>query len=420
MSLFAKIQALATTRTVVAILLSYIAYVLIRSGIQKDVPLKLVLAGPLIVVAVGLALRTRWGQYAAIGALMVILLFSAIQLDLHNITLWKIIKLLCMGWVAWDLWKDPDSLWLGGNQVRISDAEQKEVSNSVPSLVLLRSRPRYLEPAWIASLLSDAWNLNITADKDKEDADGFVAGNTAPFHIFLTRPKLALFILHSMEDSYFDSPQDLAKKVPNRRFAEVITGHQAWLSLDFIPNSNETISEQEAYQWIGKGAAALADEDTQALMAPQHQYFNLWSASLEEQLTGADPLRVFSQEVKAPVVGVPDGDTLEQAIAEARQRWPEFVAALQARKDSSAPFIVKAPFASESGDIEHMWIEVSGVEPEYVHGHLLNEPFHNPKLSKGSQVEVPVKDISDWLYADAAGNAQGNFTQRAVQAAAKV
>lgn len=421
MPFLAKVQALATTRTVIAILLGWISYALIESGIQQDTPVKFALAGVLLVVAVGLFLRTRWGLHAAVASILAIALFLATRIDPHNFSVWSVIHVLVMVWAGLNLWKNPDELWLGESAIPCPMKAEAKVEDSQPmiSLVQLRSRPRYLEPKWIAALLSDAWNLKITEDKDTEGADGFIAGEQGPFHIFLTQPKFAMFILHSMDAPYFDSPQEVGKNVNNLRFSEVITSHSAWLAMDFIRSSNEKVSEQEAYGWIGKAVAAMADDETQALMAPGYQYFNLWSSSLEDQLAGEDPLRAFTQEVRAPVVSVPGGDPIENAIAEARRRWPEFVEAFKVRKPDDTRFIVKAPFTGDDGDVEHMWLEVFGLEPEYVHGHLINEPFHNKKLNKGSQVEVPISEVSDWICPDTDDNLLGNFTNRVVREAEK-
>ena len=130
-------------------------------------------------------------------------------------------------------------------------------------------------------------------------------------------------------------------------------------------------------------------------------------------------MKVFRKEVKAPVIGVENGADIEEAVAEARRRWPEFVASFRARQPGDDRFIVKAPFTSEENRTEHMWIEVFALEPEYVHGHLMNEPFHCKKLKKGAQVEVAVSDVSDWLCPDAEDKLIGNFTNRVIKAAQK-
>jgi uncharacterized protein YegJ (DUF2314 family) len=194
----------------------------------------------------------------------------------------------------------------------------------------------------------------------------------------------------------------------------VILQHQAWLSVDLLDNTSPAVMEQ-AYQFIGKAISALADDATLALLCPQQSYFNLWSEALEEKLCGPDPLNVFKEEVKAPIIGVKGDSGVEEATAEARRRWPEFAEAFQRRDKEGAPFIVKAPFTTGS-ETEHMWLEVFALEPEYVHGHLANDPFYHPTLKKGSQVEVPVNEISDWVFAEN-NEAVGNFTGRIVNQA---
>ncbi|HEY1082708.1 MAG TPA: DUF2314 domain-containing protein, partial [Prosthecobacter sp.] len=394
------------------------AYHYVNAGMRQAIPAKFVVAGILAVIAFGLLLRRRWAIYAAIAAILALALNSVLKLDLNHLSFWDPVRIIAMCVSGWWLWKHPEERWLGGSDTPPPGSEEDDAEKPMISLVLLRSRPRYLEANWLATLLSDVWDIKLSSDKDAPDADGFVAGEHPPFHVFITKPVFGMFVLHNVDQPYFDDPEEAARQVGNLRVVEVISTHQSWLSLDFIRSSNDQLPEQAAYQLIGKAIAALADDETLALMAPGYRYFNFWSSNLEEQLTGPDPLSVFREEVKAPVIGVPDGDSIEQAIAEARRRWPEFVSAFQGRQPDDKRFIVKAPFTSEDGDTEHMWLEVFGLEPEYVHGHLINEPFHNKKLKKGSQVEVPVSEISDWLCPDDQGNAKGNFTANIVSKAA--
>lgn len=418
MSSASKIQAFFTTRTVIALLFGWLAYHYINAAMSQVAPVKFVVAGFLIVIAYSLLLRRRWALYAACAAMFAIALNSALKLDLNHLSLWDPVRIIAMCFSGWWLWKNPDERWLGGSDMPASGGEEDDDEKPMVSLVLLRSRPRYMEAEWLATLLSDAWDIKITSDKDAPDADGFIAGEHPPFHIIITKPILGMFVLHSLDQPYFDDPEEAAREIGNLRVVEVISNHQSWLALDYIRHGNDPLQEQAAYRLIGKAIAALADDETLALMAPGYRYFNFWSSKLEELLAGPDPFSVFREEVKAPVIGVPDGDSIEQAIAEARRRWPEFVSAFQGRQPDDKRFIVKAPFTSEDGDNEHMWLEVFGLEPEYVHGHLINEPFHNKKLKKGSQVEVPVSEISDWLCPDDQGNAKGNFTANIVSKAA--
>jgi uncharacterized protein YegJ (DUF2314 family) len=320
-------------------------------------------------------------------------------------------------YLCWNLWKNPeDSLFGDPNETEPEDPSKQE---PIISLVQLRDSPRYLEPVILANLLSEAWGLNISADeKVPDEADGFVTGSDQFYVAAITKPRTVWFMIYNFSVNYFTDAEEVAKGVPNLRFADIIRRHSAWLSVDLLPFKEGAIIQEEGYRLIGKATAALADDATLALMCPQHHYFNLWSPELETALCGEEPLAVFQEEVKAPVIPVKDTE-IGDAIAEARRRWPEFVAAFQKRQPDDDRFIVKAPFTSEDGETEHMWLQVFGLEPEYVHGHLMNEPFHCKNLKQGSQVEVPVAEISDWLCPDENDEPIGNFTHQAVRKSAR-
>lgn len=371
-----------------------------------------------VIAGIGLLLQLGWARWLAIALLCLAVLNYAFRLAANGVTSGRLLAGFTTAWLAWSLWKRPEAGHFDEDEPDTGDADPQPAV----SLVLLRSSPRYLEPVILAHALSDAWGLKIYAHHGSEPPasptlpgyDGFVA-DTGPFYIvFVTKPSNAFFVIHNQEANYFDDPEAMAAKVPNLRFRDVIQNHLAWLSVDLLDNASPAVMAQ-AYKFIGKAISALADDATLALLCPQHSFFNLWSEDLEKQLCGPEPLRAFREEVKAPILQVKKGALMDDAIAEARRRWPEFVGAFRARKDadSDPPLIVKAPFTTED-HTEHMWLEVFALEPEFVHGHLMSEPFYHPKLKQGSQVEIPVCEITDWLFADGDGAAVGNFTGKAV------
>lgn len=389
-----------------------------------------VLAGVTAAVAAGLLMRLQWARLAglaAMGLMLCVKLYALVALGFA----WKqAMYVVGIAVVAHGLWKNPDAGVLAdspedsGPERDGQDAEGGEDARPIISLVHLRSQQRYLEAPVLANALSEAWGLNIVAGgrergDSTEEADGFVAGENPVFMVMLHKPAFAMFTVQNHDGNYFEDPAEVAEKVPNLRYAQIIRDHQAWLALDLVGGKNTTLQPEEAYRLIGKAISALADEDVMAILCPQHRFFNLWSAELETILCGDSPLDALQEEVKAPVIGVPDGQVIENAIAEARRRWPEFVASFKSREPDDERFIVKAPFVGENGHREHMWLQVFGLEPEYVHGHLVNHPMHTAKLKQGSQVEVPVAEVSDWVCPDAEGNALGNFTQQAIAQAAK-
>jgi uncharacterized protein YegJ (DUF2314 family) len=429
------INWLTTNRMLAVLWLALLGWIWGYVSAVMGVPWAWVVVVACVAGITGLLLRQEWGCWLAI----VLLALGAANATATLVTKgWKLNRFviaISTAFVAWGLWRKPDEGFFDDDGEDKDHGEsEKDDETSEPStlisLVLLRSSQRYLEPLILAHALSDAWGLklrvhdNEDADdgNENDDSDGFVtempAGFPQPgpvFMVFVSRPSTAFFLVHSHEGNYFDEPETVAADIPNLRFADAVRHHHAWLSVDLLEKSSSAVPSEDVYRWIGKAIVALADDATLALLCPQHQYFNLWSEALEEQLCSPDPLSAFQREVKAPIVGVSDESGIRDAIAEARQRWPEFVAAFQRRQKEGPPFIVKAPFITDD-HTEHMWLEVFALEPEYVHGHLVNDPFYHPRLKKGSQVEVPVGEITDWVFAENE-KAVGNFTGRAVNEA---
>jgi uncharacterized protein YegJ (DUF2314 family) len=100
------------------------------------------------------------------------------------------------------------------------------------------------------------------------------------------------------------------------------------------------------------------------------------------------------------------------AVAEARRRWPEFVAAFNQRRPMQG-FAVKVPF-HEREENEYMWVEVSKLDGNNIHGTLVNEPKVISSLKLNDQVTVKLDDLNDWLYSDGK-EMVGGFTAKVLE-----
>jgi uncharacterized protein YegJ (DUF2314 family) len=103
---------------------------------------------------------------------------------------------------------------------------------------------------------------------------------------------------------------------------------------------------------------------------------------------------------------------MKAAVAEARQRWPEFVAAFQSR--AGEYFSVKAPIRS-AGNTEFIWIHVDALDGDTVRGRLGNDPVDLGHLKEGDAVSVPLGEVNDWAFLQA-GQPIGMFTVSVLQA----
>lgn len=380
----------------------------------------------LLLVTLGMIARTTWGRMLGVVSLIAIALVFLYELVEGGFSWSTTLQMSGALYIAYGLWKKPEEGFFDDDNDDESsgtgnDGENGEDdSGPLVSLVHLRSSPRYLESPVLANILSDAWGLEILVgdeedDEEDERGDGFVIGTNPIFFVVVKRPVAGALIVHNHDSQYFDDPKAVADEMPNLRFAEIVRNHTAWLSVDLL-GSGESADHNEGYSMIGKALAALDDDSVLAILCPQHHYFNLWSPDLEKTLHSDAPLDAMLEEVKAPVIGV-ETTSIEDAIAEARRRWPEFVAAFQGREPDDQRFIVKAPFTGEDDQVEHMWLTVIGLEPEYVHGNLVNDPMYSKTLKNGSQVEVPVAEISDWMCPGPDDTPIGGFTHQAVMQA---
>lgn len=415
------INRLTTHWVLAALLLGIQAWVWLTLARRLDSWLMWALSALFVAPVPGLLLRWRWARWTGVVLLAFLTGLYSYRLLAGSFTWGKLAQIVALGFVAFGLWRRPGSAFFDEADEADPAANQAETDEPMVSLVHLRRQQRYLEAPVLAEAISAAWNLKITGGEAEEDdtADGFVVGKNPLFVVMLRRPLEAIFMVHNHDRPYLDAPEQAAGDVPNLRFAEIIRDHGAWLAVDLMKAGNSKVDEAQAYRLIGKAITALADDDVLAIYCPQFHYFNLWSPDLESFLCGDSPLDALREEVKAPVFGVPPGEAIESAMAEARQRWPEFVAKFHARDPNDDRYLVKAPFTGEDGQIEHMWLRVFALEPDYAHGYLLNEPLHTRKLRQDSQVEVPVANISDWICPDQEGNPLGGFTQQVVSQAAQ-
>jgi uncharacterized protein YegJ (DUF2314 family) len=100
------------------------------------------------------------------------------------------------------------------------------------------------------------------------------------------------------------------------------------------------------------------------------------------------------------VVRLDGGDPgLFKAELEARNRWPEFLAAYQNKKPDQT-FVVKHGFKVRGGGTEYLWVEVDSVQRTTVRGKLTNKPIGFIGHKLGDVVTVEQSEIADWVYSD--------------------
>ncbi|RYG41255.1 DUF2314 domain-containing protein [bacterium] len=150
---------------------------------------------------------------------------------------------------------------------------------------------------------------------------------------------------------------------------------------------------------MGRLIAELLDDTSLAVYCFHTQRMNIVDETLVPMLREGRAMEAMSTATFDPVSGVEDDDErINAAMEEARQRWPEFVAAFAARrKKGDEPFLVKGRF-TWGEHVEHMWLTPESVSSDGVEGDLQNDSLYNGRLRKGTKVKIKYADISDWAF----------------------
>jgi uncharacterized protein YegJ (DUF2314 family) len=94
-----------------------------------------------------------------------------------------------------------------------------------------------------------------------------------------------------------------------------------------------------------------------------------------------------------------DDPGLVAAAAEAKRRWPEFVAAFNEHRPGRK-CAVKYSAPIKGGGDEHIWIMVTALGTDTISGTLGNAPVADIGLKLGDAVTIKKDDVQDWLFTD--------------------
>ncbi len=182
---------------------------------------------------------------------------------------------------------------------------------------------------------------------------------------------------------------------------------KAWLSEDVEPNAKRSVTLSLVEAHVEQGDA---DNRLLELEFPGDE------SRLQERQAEA-LAEVFGSEDK--VMSLRHDDALLAASERARRRALK----LQPRYAKQPPFgeqlLVKAPFATQSGDNEWMWLEVVRWPGDTIEGVLVNDAFDVPGLRVGTRVQVRAEEIFDYLLKRRDGTFEGNDTEKLLEARAR-
>ena len=344
------------------------------------------------------------------------LVYAGVLRLVSNLTGWK--TWLYLGLGTWLVAVEGYGWWRQRQFANARSNFDEDTGEDPPlrSLVFLLECPRKIEfGPWVGQL---GTALGVQLNAQGNESTEFIMPMPHPSippergDTFMLKIPQGTFWIFHVHQPYFTDPQEVMERVRDRRLRDSIARHRAWLSVDLLHWPGPNPQRKEIYTTIGQILATLAGPDVCAICAPELGRCNEFDPVLIERLRGGDPLSIFDAPTHEAVLQVEaEDEDMERAIAEARRRWPEFVAHFGRRiPGSDRPFTVKAAFA-EGEEKEFMWVEVLQIEGEKIDGVLANQPHRLTEFHAGQQVLVPTADIVDWVCADERDRPLGGWTQ---------
>jgi uncharacterized protein YegJ (DUF2314 family) len=200
----------------------------------------------------------------------------------------------------------------------------------------------------------------------------------------------------------------------DRRMNQVANDHKGYFCAECMecpPGEDRRASRK----LLSKLTASIIDEQSLAIYDWTTARFAVMSDEIAEKLAEGN-VDAAVNEYSDSVIAVENGK-LDEAIAEAKSRWPEFCQAFDQATDKRS-FLVKAAFQWNE-EVEHMWIEPTASFPDRIEGILQSKPISMPSPRKGDKVMRPLEEISDWGYLGPNGEPVGMFTMAIIQESMK-
>jgi uncharacterized protein YegJ (DUF2314 family) len=137
----------------------------------------------------------------------------------------------------------------------------------------------------------------------------------------------------------------------------------------------------------------------------------------------ADSLQIRHDQLLSKLFGAEDTPVMVQegdpellaASARAKRALLKLKPRFSPRQPALEHLLVKAPFQTEAGEVEWMWIEVVRWQGKKIEGILKSDPLVVQGLKAGERVEAEEASIFDYILKGPDGKTEGNETGRILQ-----
>jgi uncharacterized protein YegJ (DUF2314 family) len=104
---------------------------------------------------------------------------------------------------------------------------------------------------------------------------------------------------------------------------------------------------------------------------------------------------------------------MNEAIKTAKLTLKEFNTALLSRNKNFRSFALKVRFPTSKGS-EHIWLSSISFKQNKYSGIVDDVPEAIPNMKMGDTIQIPIDNISDWLYLDK-NKLRGGYTIRVIR-----
>lgn len=105
--------------------------------------------------------------------------------------------------------------------------------------------------------------------------------------------------------------------------------------------------------------------------------------------------------------------TMDEAVAEARRTFPEFVNAFETSAWGEGDYIVRMTFFDPKRQIgEDLFITFEKLSDDQITGVIESDPQFFPDLKRGTRVTKPIRELRDWMFVPTDGDHRGGYTLR--------
>ncbi|MBL8175087.1 MAG: DUF2314 domain-containing protein [Bryobacterales bacterium] len=291
--------------------------------------------------------------------------------------------------------------WFAYQFLLVREEAQAATDQAFASIVVLWGSPQLVTAEGLRRAVQDGLGISVP-----EDA---VTGSASSL---LWRYREHTFAIQNQRGPYDKAAIRDARCLPDTELRDALDNYMGWMSVELIQfPDGESI--ETSYRYMGPLVAELTGRQAVALHFPAAGYWAAWQESHDELLRCTDPLAAVNADGLPEDFEIPEGEpALLRAAEQARERWPEFVAAFRSRNNTQSYF-VKIRLEEEEEE-EFPWLSVAEVEDGTVVG-TLDAETATLSYPPGMPIEARLEDVWDWMIVPAGGAAPiGYFAQEAL------